>query len=95
MCAQGLVVLSAELEAMGNSIFDQTVPALWEKKAYPSLKPLSPWYEDLLQRLAFMRNWVDNGIPDVFWISGFFFPQVRHQSTESVTTNRIETLGNN
>jgi dynein heavy chain len=70
------VVLSSELEAMGNSIFDQTVPAVWEKKAYPSLKPLGPWFEDLLQRLNFIRGWIDNGIPITFWISGFFFPQV-------------------
>jgi dynein heavy chain, axonemal len=74
---QGLVVLSSELESMGNNIFDQAVPVIWEKKAYPSLKPLGAWFEDLLQRLGFIRKWIDDGIPDVFWISGFFFPQVR------------------
>ncbi|CBJ31040.1 dynein heavy chain [Ectocarpus siliculosus] len=72
---KGLVVLSAELEAMGNSMFDQAVPAVWQSKGYPSLKPLGPWYQDLLDRLGFMTSWVDNGIPPVFWISGFFFPQ--------------------
>ncbi|CAM9264903.1 unnamed protein product [Hapterophycus canaliculatus] len=72
---KGLVVLSAELEAMGNSMFDQAVPGVWQSKGYPSLKPLGPWYQDLLDRLGFMSSWVDHGIPPVFWISGFFFPQ--------------------
>ncbi|OQS07665.1 sporangia induced dynein heavy chain, partial [Thraustotheca clavata] len=72
---KGLIVLSAELEAMGNSLYDQKVPLLWESKAYPSLKPLTSWVADLLERLQFISNWIDNGIPVVFWISGFFFPQ--------------------
>lgn len=72
---RGLVVMSAELEAMGNALYDQKVPLVWEGKAYPSLKPLAPWVKDLLERLAFVQKWIDQGIPAVFWISGFFFPQ--------------------
>lgn len=72
---KGLVVLSAELEAMGNAVFDQRVPNSWTSSAYPSLKPLTPWFNDLIQRLNFVTNWIDLGIPAVFWISGFFFPQ--------------------
>jgi hypothetical protein len=30
---------------------------------------------DLIQRVEFVQLWVDHGIPTVFWISGFFFPQ--------------------
>ncbi|TYZ63897.1 hypothetical protein PybrP1_001177 [[Pythium] brassicae (nom. inval.)] len=72
---KGLIVMSAELEAMGNSLYDQKVPTIWESKAYPSLKPLGPWVKDLLERLDFVARWVEHGIPAVFWISGFFFPQ--------------------
>lgn len=72
---KGLVVLSAELEAMGNACFDQRVPVAWTNAAYPSLKPLGPWFKDLLQRLNFLTGWIDMGIPSSFWISGFFFPQ--------------------
>jgi dynein heavy chain len=72
---KGLVVLSAELESMGNSCFDQRVPEGWTKAAYPSLKPLGPWFKDLIARLTFVSTWVDKGIPPAFWISGFFFPQ--------------------
>ena len=52
---KGLVVLSAELEAMGNACFDQRVPAAWTNVAYPSLKPLGPWFKDILQRLDFLQ----------------------------------------
>jgi dynein heavy chain len=72
---KGLVVLSAELEAMATSVYDQKVPDPWANKGYPSLKPLNPWFKDLLLRLEFMYNWVDSGVPKAFWISGFFFPQ--------------------
>lgn len=72
---KGLVVLSAELEAMGNAVFDQRVPASWTGSAYPSLKPLGPWFKDLMARLNFITTWVDKGVPAVYWISGFFFPQ--------------------
>lgn len=33
------------------------------------------WVKDLCQRVQFMRGWSDEGIPRVFWISGFYFPQ--------------------
>ena len=72
---QGLVVMSNELEAMGNAIAVAAVPGAWEAKAYPSLKPLGPWTDDLMQRLDFVRAWIDEGIPVTFWISGFYFPQ--------------------
>ena len=72
---QGLVVMSGELEAMGTSIALGQVPGAWEAKAYPSLKPLGPWTDDLMLRLDFIRNWIAQGIPVTFWITGFYFPQ--------------------
>jgi len=75
MALRGLVVLSAELEAMGTSLFNSFVPANWTKKSYPSLKGLNPWFDDYLRRIKFLDDWIEKGAPPVFWISGFFFPQ--------------------
>lgn len=51
------------------------MPKQWESKSYVSLKPLSSWIEDLNNRIKFIQNWIDNGTPNHYWISGFFFPQ--------------------
>jgi dynein heavy chain len=72
---KGLVVMSEALETMCNNIFINQVPVAWAAKAYPSLKPLSAWVVDLMARCDFIQKWIDTGIPIVFWISGFFFPQ--------------------
>uniref|UniRef100_A0A8C1CWI6 Uncharacterized protein n=1 Tax=Cyprinus carpio carpio TaxID=630221 RepID=A0A8C1CWI6_CYPCA len=54
-----LGVMSSELELIIIFFF------YYFSQAYPSLKPLASWVPDLVQY----------GIPAVFWISGFFFPQ--------------------
>jgi dynein heavy chain len=67
--------MSAQFEDFANSLFNNQVPELWAQKAYPSTKPLSAWIADLEHRLDFIQGWIKNGLPKVFWISGFFFPQ--------------------
>ncbi|CAH2218372.1 jg1366, partial [Pararge aegeria aegeria] len=72
---KGLVVMSEALESMSNSLARNAVPSMWSSRAYPSLKPLAAWVKDLCMRVQFMQQWADGGIPKVFWISGFYFPQ--------------------
>lgn len=70
---KGLVVMSAEMEQLANSMYVGKVPAAWAARSYPSLKPLSSYIEELLERLAMLQSWMDNGPPAKFWISGFYF----------------------
>jgi dynein heavy chain len=72
---QGIIVMDQELDKMYVSMQNNQVPTNWDKVAYPSLKPLASWYRDLLERVAVLEDWLMNGNPNCFWMSGFFFPQ--------------------
>lgn len=71
----GEVVMSEELEKMGDSLFNNQVPNMWAEFGFLSLKPLASWVQDLNDRIEFLAVWIKGGTPKVFWISGFFFPQ--------------------
>lgn len=71
----GFIVMSETLDKMYLSLQNNQVPANWGKVAYPSLKPLASWYLDLQERVVFMDDWLQNGTPKSYWISGLFFPQ--------------------
>ena len=72
---QGLGLMSQDLDEMYYSLLLNQVPRVWEEVAYPSLKPLASWIADLKERLNFMSDWLLNGNPNCFWLSGFYFPQ--------------------
>ncbi|KAA6392755.1 MAG: putative dynein heavy chain [Streblomastix strix] len=72
---QGLLVMSTQLEAMYQSLFISEVPSIWSDVAYPSLKSLGAWIDDLINRVKFICNWIEKGQPNSFLLPGFFFPQ--------------------
>merc|ERR1719440_2455910 len=67
--------MSADLEALSKAMLNNKLPALWSKVSYPSLKPLSSYVAELLERLAFFQSWVDEGPPLCFAMPYFFFVQ--------------------
>jgi dynein heavy chain len=58
---KGFIVMSEDLDSMYLSILNGMVPKNWEKVGYPSLKPLTSWFKDLIERVSFMREWMTNG----------------------------------
>jgi len=57
----GFIVMSDVLDKMYVSLQNGKVPANWEKVAYPSLKPLATWFQDMRQRVAVIHDWLTNG----------------------------------
>ena len=72
---KGFVSMSAALDDVYNGIAGNKQPSGWAGKAYPSLKTLASWFNDLLARCAFLQKWYEEGPPNAFWLSGFFFTQ--------------------
>lgn len=74
---KGIIVMTGDLDEMFNAMLSNQVPDIWTKNGigYPSLKPLSSWFEDMILRFEFFRDWVERGTPIAFWVSSFYFPQ--------------------
>lgn len=70
---QGIIVISADQEAIFSSLFAGQVPKAW-LFAYPSLKPLGSWMPDLVDRIQLFTDWGFLGVPKVFWLGGFTYP---------------------
>jgi dynein heavy chain len=45
---KGLEVMSEDLDSMYKSMMINRVPEMWSRIAYPSLKTLASWYENLI-----------------------------------------------
>jgi dynein heavy chain len=61
LAVKGLIVMTQPLEEIATAMFNNKVPAAWEKSAYPSLMPLASWAADLEKRIKFLMGWIDNG----------------------------------
>lgn len=71
---KGEIIMTDLLEDTFNSLTINVVPKSWAKRAYPSMKPLSSWFIDFIERVTFFRNALAER-PKLYWISAFFFPQ--------------------
>jgi dynein heavy chain len=92
---KGFVVISSELEAVMNSLFENRVPKVWGF-AYLSAKPLAAWIRDLEMRIKQLHDWAYGATPSVFWISGFTYPTgfttALLQQTAARSESSIDTL---
>lgn len=72
---QGLLAMTPALETTCNFIVTKKIPQRWLKKSYPSLKPLASYVHNFIERINFLNNWMKYGMPNSYWVSGFFFTQ--------------------
>ncbi|XP_034943575.1 dynein heavy chain 12, axonemal [Chelonus insularis] len=70
----GMIVMTVEMETFIQQILNAKLPSRWmQASTYPSLKSLSGFINDFIERLNFFKKWLDHGKPSSFWISGFSF----------------------
>jgi dynein heavy chain len=73
----GELQMSERMETLQSSIFVGRVPDNWTKLAYPSLRPLGAWLDNLVERAAQLQGWCEEpvNIPIVTSINYMFNPQ--------------------
>jgi dynein heavy chain len=88
---RGDLTMTAGMEAVMNCLCVDKVPTVWEKCAYPSLRPLGLWVRNLLDRCKQLMDWVgDMQLPKCTWISGFFNPQSFLTAVMQSTARRMD-----
>jgi len=70
----GTVIMTPDLIDALNSIFDARVPPKWLGKSWKS-PTLGLWFNNLVNRTAELINWLNNGRPKSYWLTGFFNAQ--------------------
>merc|ERR1711935_614179 len=70
----GTVIMTADLSDALDCIFTARVPALWSKYSWIS-PSMGIWFGNLCNRSAELSNWLGNGRPRSFWLTGFFNAQ--------------------
>jgi len=74
---KGDLTMTSSMEQLETALAGDFVPGQWVKLAYPSLRSLHPWLQDLQRRLAQLQEWAGNpgDLPLVVWLGGLFNPQ--------------------
>ena len=72
---EGTSIMSNESDEIYHSLLINKIPLAWMKIAYSSFKSFGSWISDLKKRIEFIQQWLVNGHPIVYWMSGLFYPQ--------------------
>ena len=85
-CIIRVLYLLAEFQIQKPYKYDLTHHSLTHDMGafYVLVRPLASWTVDLKERIKFLKDWINKGIPKVFWISGFYFPQAFITGTSQV-----------
>jgi dynein heavy chain len=56
----GELTMSDAMDGLKTSLYLDRIPAAWQKRAWPSLRPLSSWLTDFNLRLNQLEEWQNN-----------------------------------
>ena len=80
----GTIVMSPELGEALDALFMARVPPVWTKVSVLLAPNMGVWWLNILNRADQFTQWLRNGRPTTFWLTGFFNP------TGFLTANRQE-----
>jgi len=84
----GEIAMSNELDALGTSLFNGQLPAMWRKLTPQTDKMLGSWMEYHLRRDKQYKGWVADGEPKVMWLSGLSIPETYTAALVQTTCRR-------
>ncbi|XP_074916070.1 dynein axonemal heavy chain 10 [Chelonoidis abingdonii] len=71
----GEVGMSSELDEVARALFNGQIPSIWRKLAPDTLKTLGNWMIYFRNRYNQYTSWVNEGEPNVMWLSGLHIPE--------------------
>ncbi|CAH8594477.1 unnamed protein product [Schistosoma turkestanicum] len=74
LAIDGTIIMSENLRDALDNIFDARIPSTWRRMSWESAT-LGFWFTDLLDRNTQFSNWLFEGRPVCYWMTGFFNPQ--------------------
>ncbi|XP_078277210.1 LOW QUALITY PROTEIN: dynein axonemal heavy chain 10 [Rhinoraja longicauda] len=71
----GEVGMSSELDEVARALFNGHLPGIWRRLAPDTLKSLGNWMIHFKRRFEQYASWIEEGEPNVMWLSGLHIPE--------------------
>eukprot|EP00741_Cyanophora_paradoxa_P015322 tig00000194_g14791.t1 len=71
----GEIGMSNELDELASALFSGQIPGPWRRLAPDTMKALGSWMAHFMRRYGQYKAWVEEGEPNVMWLSGLHIPE--------------------